>query len=75
MIFYNYVLVLENVTLNTGNSTKLISASGRSIDLSKITVLNSIAAVSKTSSSGNVLLMPDGKIKTVGPNQKTPGSV
>lgn len=67
LVFYNnFLSVLENVTLNTGNSAKLVSSSGRSIDLSKITVLNSLGPVKSSSSSGNVLLMPDGKIKAVG---------
>lgn len=67
--------VLDNVTLNTATSAKFISSSGRSIDLSKITVLNPLSSVKGSSSSGNVLLMPDGKLKNVGPSSKPLGNI
>lgn len=67
--------VLENVTVNTGASAKLISSSGKTIDLSKITVLNSINSTKPGTSLTNVVLMPDGKLKTVGPAVKSSGTI
>ncbi|KAJ8931429.1 hypothetical protein NQ314_015668 [Rhamnusium bicolor] len=57
------IKVLENVTLNSSTTAKLISNSGRTIDLSKITVINSVKG--GNTAVGNVLLLPDGKLKTV----------
>ncbi|XP_049820569.1 KAT8 regulatory NSL complex subunit 3 isoform X3 [Aethina tumida] len=65
------IKVLENVTLNSSTTAKLISNSGRTIDLSKITVINSRSEIASTSSGlkttpmSNVILMPDGTLKTV----------
>lgn len=69
----NYVplLVLENVTLNSGTTAKLISNNGRTIDLSKITVINSVKG--SNTAVGNVLLLPDGKLKTVHSSTKGNG--
>lgn len=68
--------MLENVTLNTGQSAKLVSSSGRTIDLSKITVLNPVNPPKPGGGSvGNVLLMPDGKLKTIGSSLKGTGTV
>lgn len=51
--------VLENVQLTSQATAKLISnTTGRTIDLSKI-------GLGQRSSSGNVVLMPDGKIKPI----------
>lgn len=66
--------VLENVTLNAGTAPKLMSGPGRNIDLSKITVLNSISTMKSGTSAGNLLLMPDGKLKAVSASGKTPGT-
>ncbi|XP_018566282.1 KAT8 regulatory NSL complex subunit 3 isoform X2 [Anoplophora glabripennis] len=57
------IKVLENVTLNSSTTAKLISNNGRTIDLSKITVINSVKG--SNTAVGNVLLLPDGKLKTV----------
>ncbi|XP_050506248.1 KAT8 regulatory NSL complex subunit 3 isoform X3 [Diabrotica virgifera virgifera] len=62
------IKVLENVTLNcTGG--KLYP--NRTIDLSKLTLLNSTK--SANTSVSNVLLLPDGKIKTIGNTIKGTG--
>ncbi|KAJ8914984.1 hypothetical protein NQ315_002508 [Exocentrus adspersus] len=65
------LLVLENVTLNSSATAKLISNNGRTLDLSKITVINSVKGSNAT--LGNVLLLPDGKLKTV-PNPPMNGN-
>lgn len=74
MTNYYLLLVLENVTLSTGNSAKLVSSSGKTLDLSKITVFNSINPVKAGGGLGNVLLLPDGKLKTI-PAVKSTGTV
>lgn len=57
-------LVLENVTLNNSTTAKLIQKNNS--DLSK-TIFNA-------SKSGNVFLLPDGKLKTLqGPSVKGTG--
>ncbi|XP_056642327.1 KAT8 regulatory NSL complex subunit 3 isoform X2 [Diorhabda sublineata] len=63
------IKVLENVTINSNITSKLIP--NRSIDLSKITLVNS---KTPSTSISNVLLLPDGKIKTIGANMKGTGS-
>lgn len=67
------LLVLENLTLNPSSSAKLVSSTtGRSIDLSKITVLNSLNRTKTSAGSvGNVILMPDGKIKPITTTMKS----
>ncbi|KAF2880713.1 hypothetical protein ILUMI_25455 [Ignelater luminosus] len=69
------IKVLENLTLNTNSTAKLISSTtGRSIDLSKITVLNSVNTTKAGTPVGNVVLMPDGKLKPFGSTVKGTGS-
>lgn len=63
------LLVLENVSLNSGN-TKFLSNAGRAIDLSKITILNSIGQHKSPSPYGNIVIMSDGKMKTGNPPMK-----
>ncbi|CAG9857675.1 unnamed protein product [Phyllotreta striolata] len=60
------IKVLEHVTIHNANPGKLLS--NRTIDLSKITLLNSSKASSPAVS--NVLLLPDNKIKTIGSGVK-----
>lgn len=56
--FFSYA-VLENMQLTSQATAKLISnTTGRTIDLSKI-------GLGQRSSGGNVVLMPDGKIKPI----------
>ncbi|KAG5886123.1 hypothetical protein JTB14_021346 [Gonioctena quinquepunctata] len=55
------IKVLENVTLNSSTTAKLIQ--NRTIDLSKITLINSVKGAPQ--SMNNVLLLPDGKLKTI----------
>ncbi|CAH0559591.1 unnamed protein product [Brassicogethes aeneus] len=59
------IKVLENVTLNSSATAKLISNTGRTIDLSKITVINPSNQGKCGNNMGNVILLPDGKIKAV----------
>lgn len=54
-------LVLENVTLNSTTTAKLIQ--NKSFDLSKVTLINS--AKGSNTTVGNVFLLPDGKLKTI----------
>ncbi|KAF5299480.1 hypothetical protein FQR65_LT01061 [Abscondita terminalis] len=64
------IKVLENVTLNPGSNAKLISGPGnRSIDLSKLSLLSS-----NNSKSGPVVLLPDGKLKSLGSTVKGTGN-
>ncbi|CAH1154973.1 unnamed protein product [Phaedon cochleariae] len=55
------IKVLENVTLNSSSTAKLFH--NRTIDLSKITLINSVKGTS--GSMNNVLLLPDGKLKSM----------
>ncbi|XP_074028947.1 reduction in Cnn dots 1 isoform X2 [Leptinotarsa decemlineata] len=55
------IKVLENVTLNSSTTAKLIQ--NRTIDLSKITLINSVKGAHP--SMNNVLLLPDGKLKNL----------
>ncbi|CAH1099657.1 unnamed protein product [Psylliodes chrysocephalus] len=64
------IKVLENVTLNSSASGKLIP--NRTIDLSKITLIN--PSKTPSTSVSNVLLLPDGKIKTIGSTIKGTGN-
>lgn len=59
--FLNCTLVLENITLSSNSTAKLVSSSGRTIDLSKITVLNSGGVTTSTGGSGygNLMLMSE----------------
>lgn len=59
-------LVLENLALSTTSAAKLVSSTGRTIDLSKITVLNP-GNTNAASNYGNVMLVPD-RIKSGGTN-------
>lgn len=64
------IKVLENVTLNSGTSAKLLSnSSNRSIDLSKLSLISS-----NNSKSAPVVLMPDGKLKSFGSTVKGTGN-
>lgn len=61
------IKVLENVQLSTQATAKLITnTSGRIIDLSKIGIAG------QRSTGSNVVLLPDGKIKTVTPSKPVP---
>lgn len=63
-ITINYLfLVLENITLNPNSTAKLVSSSGRTIDLSKITVLNNVTA---NKPGGPFIFVPENKIKPTG---------
>ncbi|GJQ72599.1 putative histone H4-K16 acetylation [Trypoxylus dichotomus] len=55
------IKVLENVSLN-GN-TKFISSNNRGIDLSKITILNSVSQQKAANAYGNIVIMSDGKVR------------
>lgn len=69
------LVVLENITVNPAQNMKLVSGnSGRPFDLSKITVLNPVNTPKVSGSLGNVVLMPDGKIKAISTTSKTPGT-
>ncbi|KAI4459462.1 testis development protein prtd [Holotrichia oblita] len=63
------IKVLENVSLNAGNA-KFLSNSGRAIDLSKITILNSTNQHKSANTYGNIVIMSDGKAKTTNPQMK-----
>lgn len=63
--FKLHILVLENITLNANSTAKLVSSTGKTIDLSKITVLNS-GNINAGNSFGNVMVMSDNRGKTGG---------
>lgn len=67
--YNNCILVLENVSINSGN-TKFISNSGRAIDLSKITILNSMGQHKSANAYGNIVIMSDSKVKASNPSLK-----
>lgn len=67
--------VLESITLNTAASAKFVSSTGRSVDLSKITVLNPLGSVKGSGATGNVVLLPDGQMKSIAPPPKSLGRV
>ncbi|CAH2009974.1 unnamed protein product [Acanthoscelides obtectus] len=62
------IKVLENVSLNSSTAAKMMQ--NRTLDMSKMSVVNtSTTSTAKTGTAsgniGNVLLLPDGKLKTV----------
>ncbi|RZB39517.1 KAT8 regulatory NSL complex subunit 3 [Asbolus verrucosus] len=62
------IKVLENVKLTSSVNPKLLSNSGKMIDMSKISVINT-----KTANGNSIVLLPDGKIKNLASNVKVPG--
>lgn len=55
--------------MNAGNA-KFLSNSGRAIDLSKITILNSTNQHKSANTYGNIVIMSDGKAKTTNSQMK-----
>lgn len=53
--------VLENVKINPGVGTKILSHTSRLMDIPKFSVAN----VKSTSTNSSIIVLPDGKIKNV----------